>query len=71
MGKAIEAITKPITTLIGGAEPKAPKVIAPAVMPTPDDKAVQDARRRRLAAGQATSGRLSTLLSGGDRETLG
>lgn len=72
MAKAIEAITKPIGTILGGGPaPKAPVIEAPAPMPTPDDTAVNAARRRRLAAESQRSGRLSTLLSGGERETLG
>lgn len=72
MGKAIEAILSPISTILGRGA-KAPKIEAPKPMPTPDDKAVNDARRRQLASDQARSGRASTLLSsgGGKRETLG
>lgn len=71
MGKALEAITKPIGTILGGGT-KIQRIEAPTPMPTPDDDAVNAARRRRLAADQARSGRVSTLLSGGgERTTLG
>ena len=48
--------------LMGGksAAPAAPKA---AVMPVSDDKAVEEARRRQIAAIQARSGRASTILS--------
>jgi hypothetical protein len=39
-----------------------PKVAAPVVMPTPDDDAVNNAKRRALLARQAQSSRASTDL---------
>lgn len=72
MGKALEAITKPFASLIGGSAPKMPTVTAPTPMPDVDDKAATEARRRRVAELQARSGRLSTVLGGGEsRDTLG
>lgn len=76
MSKAVETVGKvvsPVMNLIGGDAPKAPRVEAPKAMPTPDDAAVTEARRRRIASERARSGRASTLLSGGgaSRETLG
>lgn len=53
--------------------PPAPIITAPPVMPTPDDKAVKDARRRSLAMQLSRRGRASTIdtqgAAGGD--TLG
>lgn len=52
------------------SKPKAPPPPkAPAVMPTPDDEAIQKAKKAQLAAMMQRSGRASTFLS--DRETLG
>ncbi len=59
-------MSKIVKKLLGGGEPKAPKVIqAPPPPPSVDTQAVQqaaDTERRRLRAGK---GRASTLLSGG------
>ena len=50
-----------------------PPVTPPTVMPTPDDKAIQDAKRRSIAAQMARRGRASTILTGNQSggETLG
>lgn len=47
--------------------PKAPKIPKPTTMPTPNDQAMQDARRRQIAAQQAASSRASTFLSQDDK----
>lgn len=51
------------------SKPKIPQVVAPAVMPTPDDAAVQDAKRQQMAAMMARSGRQSTYLSDETKNT--
>lgn len=48
-----------------GGKPAAPAAPKAAVMPVSDDKAVEEARRRQIAAIQARSGRASTILSDG------
>jgi len=53
--------------LAGLVKQNLPKPVAPTVMPTPDDDAVQQAKKRQIAEIQARSGRASTILSGGDR----
>ena len=58
------------TMLMGNDEPKqqeaapAPKVEPVTPMPVADDKAVQDAKRKSIAAITARQGRASTILSG-------
>ncbi len=54
-------------TVFGALTPKVPTASAPTVMPTPDDDAVQQAKKRQIAEIQARSGRASTILSGGDQ----
>lgn len=56
---------------MGGLFGKTPKVETPAPAPTPDDKEVDEARRRRIALAQQQSGIRSSVLSSGKRETLG
>ena len=52
--------------------PGMPSMPKPTTMPTPDDAAVEAARRRRLLAETMRSGRMSTILGGsGERDTLG
>lgn len=43
---------------------------APAVMPTPDDATIQQARKRSIIAQMGRRGRASTILTGGS-DTLG
>jgi len=47
--------------LIGAKAPKPPA--PPPVMPMADDKAVQEAKKRRTAQVQQRSGRMSTVLT--------
>lgn len=58
-----------MTGLLGskmmGGKPAAAAPPKAAVMPVSDDKAVEEARRRQIAAIQARSGRASTILSDG------
>ena len=53
--------------------PSPPPITPPAVMPTPDDAAVQAAKLRQQQAMQAQSGRQSTILTdnGGKSDKLG
>ncbi len=51
--------------------PKAPTPEKPKVMPTADDAAIQETRRRRSAMAQQQSGLASSVLTTGSRETLG
>lgn len=56
------------------SKPKPPKPLpAPTVMPVADDEAIQNAKRRNLAAMVKRSGRASTFLSDNntDSSTLG
>lgn len=59
--------------MAGLLTPSAPKPVvkAPAVMPTPDDASVQAAKRRRLAADMARSGRQSTIMDQAVTDKLG
>lgn len=52
------------------SQPK-PQITAPAVMPTPDDEAVKAAKRRKLAADVARSGRQSTIMDQALSDKLG
>ena len=70
MAKVTKGILGGVSSLFTGG-PQAPKVKAPAVMPTPDDEAVNAARRRKIAAMQSRSGRVSTILTEGGDERLG
>lgn len=63
----------PVSTLFSGP-PKPPPIPPPQPMPDLLDPAIATARRRTLQAAIARSGRLSTILSGGDEysgDTLG
>lgn len=52
--------------------PMAPTVEPPSVMPTPDDKAVQAAKKKSIAAQLQRQGRASTILSQtGNADALG
>lgn len=72
MGGVAKAVLKPFGLY---QEPPplipAPEVKAPPVMPTPDDQAVKDAKRRSLAGRYARRGRQSTIMSDSVSETLG
>lgn len=48
-----------------GKKSSTPAAATPAVMPVSDDKSVQEARRRQIAAMQSGAGRASTILSDG------
>jgi len=64
----------PLTSMLDD-QPKVepPAVTQPNVMPVPDDQAVQQAKRRSIAAQMARRGRASTILtdSQSSGETLG
>jgi hypothetical protein len=51
--------------------PKPTAVPAPAVMPTPDDDAIQAAKRQKAAALMAQSGRASTIYSQNSSDKFG
>ena len=75
MGKKTPAPPPPdAPTLMPQAGPATPPTsttpAAPPVMPNPDDAALAQARRRKLAKDMSRSGRLSTILSDSS-ETLG
>lgn len=54
--------------LLGLGKPKTTPALP---MPDPDDPRLKQARRKRIAKEQQSSGRQSTILSSGGRETLG
>lgn len=53
------------------AAPAAPKVEPVTPMPTPNDAAVKDAKRKSIAAMTARQGRASTILTGNEDSTGG
>ena len=53
------------------AAPAAPKVEPVTPMPTPNDAAVKDAKRKSIAAMTARQGRASTILTGNEDATGG
>jgi hypothetical protein len=64
----------PMTGMLGDkSSTQAPTMTPPTVMPVPDDQAVQQAKRRSIAAQMARRGRASTILtdSQSSGETLG
>ena len=63
-GYAISEATKPKPAEL-------PTILPPAVMPTLDDESVKKARKRSLLLQQQRSGRVSTIMSQGDEDTLG
>ncbi len=70
MGGLVDMVSNFFDSLFGGADrpslPQPPAVEAPPTMPTPDDKAVEAARKRSIAAQVARRGRQSTILSQND-----
>ncbi len=68
MAKAMSGIGGVIGSLLG-METKAKEPASPA--PMPDDDRIAASKRRAMAAQRARGGAQSTLLSGGERETLG
>lgn len=68
MGGAVKAITKPITSILGG-EPKAaptpppPPPVEESPVPMADDEQNRKAARRRVSAMSSRSGRASTILT--------
>lgn len=75
MGGIVKAVTSVISGIFGGndtpAAPPAPVVAPVTPMPTADDAAVQDAKRKSIASITARQGRASTILSGTDDGKLG
>ena len=64
----------PITSMLDDqSKVQAPALSTPTIMPVPDDQAVQQAKRRSIAAQMARRGRASTILTDGQSsgETLG
>jgi hypothetical protein len=55
-----------VSSILGIGAPSAPAVKPPAVMPTVDDAAVEQAKQRRIAEMQSRSGRASTIFTGQD-----
>ncbi len=51
--------------------PPLPPIPEPAVAPDPDDKSIQNAKRRKAATRRQRSGRLSTINTGPQGTTLG
>ena len=83
MGGIVRAIVNVVSTVFGGGEQQqqqqaaAPTVAPVTPMPTADDAAVADAKKKSIAAITARQGRASTILtgnsdpSGGGSGTLG
>ena len=77
MSGAISAVLGGVGTMVaslfggGNDTPAPPSPTAPTVMPTPDDQAVQAAKKRSIAAQVARRGRASTILSDTGAEKLG
>jgi hypothetical protein len=71
MSKVVKKVLSPITSILGGDEPKMPTLEQPEAAPVADEEAL--ARARRQTASQRTSGRASTVLtsSGGSGRKLG
>jgi hypothetical protein len=67
MGKAVNKILKPVTSIFGMSEtpsaPAPPPVAETVEMPIADDKASDAAAKRRVAAMKNRSGRNSTILT--------
>lgn len=75
IGKAFKGLAGFATGIVGGVlgglldKPEVPEIPPPPVvtpptpMPLPDDEAIQQARRRSIAAQMQRSGRASTLLT--------
>jgi hypothetical protein len=64
----------PLTSMLNDqSKVQAPALSTPTIMPVPDDQAVQQAKRRSIAAQMARRGRASTILtdSQSSGETLG
>lgn len=55
-----------MSKLFGGS-PTPPPITPPAVMPTPNDKGVQDAKKRAVQQAQQRGGRASTILTTDDK----
>jgi uncharacterized membrane protein YgcG len=71
MGKVVKSIFKVVSSIFGGGDevskpPPAPAPEPVTPMPTPNDKAVQDAKRKSIAAIKARQGRASTILTSED-----
>lgn len=72
MAKALEPVGKVVSAALGIKTPKTPSIPPPTPMADEADPALAAARRRRIAADRARSGRLSTVLGGSDdQESLG
>src|SRR3546814_20864437 len=76
MSGGLEMLLDPVGTIIHGSRKDKKATPAPAptpepVAPMPDVEAANAAAKRRAAAGRSRSGRLSTILTAGGRETLG
>jgi len=65
-----------VGSMFGGSKdsqqaPAAPKIEAPTVMPVADDAAAAAAKKKSLVAQIQRRGRASTILTGGETETMG
>ena len=70
MGGAVKAVTKPLTSILGGNEKPAPAPAPPppapveeAPVPMADDEENRKAARRRVSRMSSRSGRASTILT--------
>lgn len=74
MSGLIDAVVNVVSTIFGGgqqqqAAPTPPVVQPPTPMPTPDDQAVQAAKKKSISAIVGSQGRASTILSGNDSKS--
>ena len=75
MSKLVKAVVGGVASIFGVGGEKAPApapapvVEKPPVMPTPDDEAIRQAKKKSIAAVVGRQGRASTILS--DSDTLG
>lgn len=63
----VSQLTKPSTP----GTPAPPKVPEPTLMPTPDDAAVQEAKKKSIAAQLSGRGRAGTILTDAGQQKLG
>lgn len=75
MSGIMQLFTGVLSTIFGEKDTPTPApapTVAPVTpMPTPDDAAVKDAKKKSIAAITARQGRASTILSANDDSSLG
>jgi hypothetical protein len=73
MSKIVKAVVGGVASIFGGGSPKPPPAPKPVPMADPQSPEVQAARRRAMQRQMGSSGRESTMLSGGvfGSDTLG